>query len=64
MEKIFMSINEIAATGTLSRAKLLQMQKCGELPCFYSGRKCLINFPALMEILDKQSRAAVKGASL
>ena len=60
MEKIYMSINEVAATGILSRNKLLEMQREKELPCMYSGRKCLINFPALVEMLDKQSRAAVQ----
>lgn len=60
MEKIFYSINEVAAVGLLSRPKLLQMQKANQLPCIYSGRKCLINMPQLVEMLQQQSRDAVK----
>lgn len=40
----FMTIREVASTGVLSEYALRLMEKRGELPCIYSGRKCLINY--------------------
>ena len=40
----FMTIREVASTGVLSEYALRLMEKRGELPCVYSGRKCLINY--------------------
>jgi hypothetical protein len=48
----FMTIRQTAATGILPENCLRLMEKRGELPCVYSGRRCLINFDRLVEMLN------------
>lgn len=47
----FMTIREVAAQGILPETCLRRMEKRGELPCVYSGNRCLVNFDALIEQL-------------
>lgn len=48
----FMSIREVARTGLLSEYTLRLMEKQKQLPCVYTGKKCLINFDKLVEQLN------------
>lgn len=48
----FMSIREVAKTGILSEYAPRLMEKQKQLPCVYTGRKCLINFDKLVEQLN------------
>lgn len=48
----FMSIREVAKTGLLSEYTLRLMEKQKQLPCVYTGKKCLINFDRLVEQLN------------
>ncbi|MBM6925537.1 hypothetical protein [Pseudoflavonifractor phocaeensis] len=48
----FMSIREVARTGLLSEYALRLMEKQKQLPCVYTGKKCLINFDKLVEQLN------------
>lgn len=48
----FMSIREVAKTGLLSEYTLRLMEKQKQLPCVYTGKKCLINFDKLVEQLN------------
>lgn len=52
----FMSIREVARTGLLSEYTLRLMEKQKQLPCVYTGRKCLINFDRLVEQLNQASQ--------
>lgn len=52
----FMSIREVARTGLLSEYTLRLMEKQKQLPCVYTGRKCLINFDKLVEQLNQASQ--------
>jgi hypothetical protein len=47
-----MTIRQVAATGVLSEYTLRLLAKQGRLPCIYSGRRCLINYNALLAQLD------------
>lgn len=60
MDKIFLTIRETAGTGILSEHKLRLMQKQGKLPHIMCGRKCLVNYPLLLEMLSEESRKAVR----
>lgn len=53
----FMSIREVARTGLISEHYLRLMVKKGECPCIRSGKKVLINMPALLEKLEEMSRS-------
>lgn len=48
----FMSIREVAKTGLLSEYTLRLMEKQKQLPCVYTGKKCLVNFDKLVEQLN------------
>ncbi len=48
----FMTIREVASTGILPEYALRCMEKRGELPCIYSGRKCLINYDRFIDQLS------------
>lgn len=48
----FMSIREVARTGLLSEYTLRSMEKQKQLPCVYTGKKCLVNFDKLVEQLN------------
>lgn len=45
------SIREAARLGPLSEYTLRLLEKQKRLPCIYSGRKCLINYDRLLEML-------------
>lgn len=47
----FVSIREAAKLGPLREYTLRLMEKQKKLPCIYSGRKCLINYDRLLEML-------------
>jgi hypothetical protein len=47
-----LSIKQTAATGILSEYSLRQLAKQGKIPCFYVGKKCLINYDRLLAQLN------------
>ena len=47
----FLTIRETAKTGILSEHILRLMQKQGKIPHIMCGKKCLINYPLLLEQL-------------
>ena len=57
---VFLSIRETAKAGILTEYRLRCMEKAGELPCIYAGRKCLVNYPQFIAMLDEESREAVQ----
>lgn len=58
MKKIFLTIRETAATGILPEYALRMRQKQGKLPCIMCGNKCMINYPLLVDQLDKECKSA------
>jgi hypothetical protein len=48
-----MTIRQVAQTGVLPEHALRQMEKQKMLPCFYVGKKCLINYDKLVEQLQQ-----------
>lgn len=48
----FMTIRETARTKILPEHLLRSWEKQGILPCIYAGKKCLINFDKLVEMLN------------
>ena len=48
-----LTIRQIAATGLLPEHTLRQMEKQKMLPCFYVGKKCLVNYDRLIEQLQQ-----------
>ena len=59
MDKTFLTIRETAATGILSEHSLRIMQKQGKIPYIMCGKKCLINYPLLVERLNVESKNTV-----
>lgn len=51
----FMTIRETAATGILSEHHLRLMAKRGELPGIYAGTRFKVNYPLLVEKLNRDS---------
>lgn len=49
----FMTIREVAKTGLLTEYTLRLMAKQEKLPCIYVGKKCLVNFEKLVELLNR-----------
>jgi len=47
-----MSIRRVAATGLLPEHALRVMEKQGRLPALYIGKKCLVNYDALVAQLN------------
>ncbi|MFR5889226.1 MAG: hypothetical protein ACLUFK_12035 [Oscillospiraceae bacterium] len=45
------SIREAAKLGPLSEYTLRLLEKQKKLPCIYAGRKCIINYERLLEML-------------
>lgn len=45
------SIREAARLGPLSEYTLRLLEKQGKLPCIHTGRKCLVNYDRLLEML-------------
>ena len=58
----FLTIRETAKTGILSEHSLRLMQKQGKIPHIMCGKKCLINYPLLVEMLTEESKRAMKPA--
>ena len=54
----FRTIREVAKIGLISEHYLRLMVKQRECPGIYSGKKFLVNVPALIEKLDNMSREA------
>ena len=46
-----MSVRQIAATGLINESALRRMLRAGQLPAIYSGKKALINFDTLGNML-------------
>lgn len=61
MEKVFLTIREVAKTGLLSEYALRLMEAQGRLPGVYVGPKKLINVPLLREQLNRESAANARG---
>lgn len=51
----FMTIRETAATGILSEHHLRLMAKRNELPGIYAGTRFKVNYPLLVEKLNRDS---------
>lgn len=45
------TIRQAARLGPLTEYTLRLMEKQGRLPCLYVGRKCLVNYDRLLEML-------------
>lgn len=56
----FKTIRQTAAIGIISEHRLRIMQKQGTLPGIWTGNRFLVNVDLLVELLDAESRAAVK----
>ncbi len=56
----FLTIRETARTGILSEHSLRLMQKQGKIPHIMCGKKCLVNYHLLVEMLTEKSKKAVK----
>ena len=48
-----MSIREVARTGVIPEHALRKLIKLGKIPCIYSGRKALICFDRMCELIEK-----------
>lgn len=55
----FMTIREVARTGLISEHYLRKLVARGSCPGIKTGNRFLINFEALKEQLDRESREAV-----
>lgn len=53
-QKIFYTIREVAETGLISEYALRRMVRKGEIPCIYSGNRCLINYNMLLELINSR----------
>lgn len=58
----FLTIREVARTKILSEHSLRLMHKQGKIPHIMCGKKCLINYPLLVEMLTEESKKAMKPA--
>lgn len=47
-----MTIREVARTGVIPEHALRRLIKSGEIPCIYSGRKALLSFGKVCELLE------------
>lgn len=48
-----LTIRETAKTGILPETALRRLAAEGRLPCIYVGRKALVNFDRLVQMLDE-----------
>ena len=55
------TIRQTAALGIVSEHLLRLMLKQGRLPGVYSGNRFLVNVDALIDQLNKESAASIKG---
>lgn len=58
----FMTIREVAKTGIASEHYLRSMVAQNRLPGVYSGNRFKVNYGALCEMLDRQSREVCANA--
>lgn len=54
----FCSVPEAARKSGLSAKTVRKMCHEGRAPCIRSGKNFVINYPAFLEVLDRESRAA------
>ena len=47
-----MTIRQVAQQGVLSEYTLRLLEKQNRLPCIYTGRRCLVNYNRLVELLN------------
>ena len=55
----FLTIRQTAATGLISERYIRKLVKENRCPGIYSGKRFMVNFDALAEQLDAESRKAV-----
>lgn len=58
--KKFLTVREVAATGILTEYAIRLLLRQKKIPVIYINRKALINYPLLLESLDKQSIQQVR----
>ena len=56
---IFLTINETAKKGIISKHMLQLMKKQGKLPHIMCGTRCMVNYTLLLEKLTEESKKAV-----
>ena len=56
----FKTIRQVAALGVLPEYRIRLLVAQGKCPGIYAGNRFLVNVGALVEMLDQQSRRAVK----
>lgn len=56
----FKTIRQVAALGVLPEYRIRLLVAQGKCPGIYAGNRFLVNVEALAEMLDQQSRGAVK----
>ena len=56
----FKTISHVAALGVLPEYRIRLLVAQGKCPGIYAGNRFLVNVEALAEMLDQQSRGAVK----
>lgn len=61
-QKRFLTIRQVAKTGILTEYHLRKLHKDGRIPGIYSGTRFLVNYPLLIEALNKISMSD-KGAA-
>lgn len=59
----FLTIREVARMGVLNENLLRSRLKQGKLPGIYAQSRFLVNLPALVEMLETESRALVVGVN-
>ncbi|MCH5193714.1 MAG: excisionase family DNA-binding protein [Oscillospiraceae bacterium] len=59
-----MSIREAAQTGILSEYALRMMIKRGELPAIFVGKKALINYDALCNMIAKRTGGEIENENM
>ena len=61
-----MTIRQVAQQGVLSEYTLRLLERQNRLPCIYTGRRCLVNYNRLVELLntldENQNILTSKGA--
>ena len=57
----FLTIRQTAARGVVSEHFLRQLVAQGSCPGIYVGKKYMVNFGALLELLDSMSRENIRG---
>ena len=56
----FKTIRQVAALGVLPEYRIRLLVAQGKCPGIYAGNRFLVNVEALAEMLEQQSRGAVK----